>query len=506
MSLLLILLALTATLSPLLTGAALWQIKEWRMDRLREHLRSEGTFSQIFGTLRPAILACAAPLLLLSLLSPSLWTLSVLALLAALTIAQCAADRQPYPTWTLKALAIVSGAFLLLTAAAIILAGIRELLLVLLPFLAPIGLALAWLVFLPIDRLLKRHIMTRAGTLRAHHPDLTVIGITGSVGKTTTKELLLHLLKPLGAHATPAYVNTEMGVARWLITELSVPQPPRILIVEMGAYRRGEIALLARIARPTIGIITFIGTQHIALFKSQENLLHTKAELFRALPAGGLAILNADSPFSNALKALTVCPTITVSTGEHADIEATEIEETPNGIRFRLGLQPVTVPLHGTHNVSNALLAIVTAENLGLKRAEIVRSLAGFRPPEHTFAVRTPVRGITLLDDTHNASVASFRAAIVWAKAQPEETKVLLTSGLIELGEAEDRVHAALGVEAADTFDRVIFTHRRHARAFEQGYGKPVETLGKLTQPVTPPALLACIGRISQENIRRLLP
>jgi len=116
------------------------------------------------------------------------------------------------------------------------------------------------------------------------------------------------------------------------------------------------------------------------------------------------------------------------------------------------------------------------------------------------------MRGVTVLDDTHNASVASFRAAIVWAKAQPEETKVLLTSGLIELGEAEDRVHAALGVEAADTFDRVIFTNRRHVRAFEQGFGKPVETLGKLTQPVTSPALLACIGRIPDETIRHLLP
>ena len=506
MLILLILLALTAAFSPLLTGAALWQIKEWRIDRLREHLRSEGHFSQIFGTLRPAILACAAPFLLLSLLSTSLWTIATLALLAFLAIAQFASDRQPAPTWTLKAIAIVSSAFLLLVAASLWLAVTHELLLVLLPFLAPLALALAWLVFLPVDRMLKHRVMARAGNLRAQHPDLIVIGVTGSVGKTTTKELLLHLLKPRGAHATPAYVNTEMGVARWLIAELSGPHPPRILIVEMGAYRRGEIALLARIAQPTMGIITFIGTQHIALFGSQENLLRTKAELFRALPANGLAILNADSPFADALKTVASCPTITVSTGTHADREATEIEETPNGIRFRLGLQPITVPLHGTHNIGNALLAIAAAETLGLKRAEIVRSLAGFRPPEHTFAVRTPQQGITLLDDTHNASVASFRAAIVWAKAQPEETKILFTSGLIELGEAEDRVHAAMGEEAAGAFDRVIFLNRRHARTFERGFGKPVEILEKQTPRIPSPALLACIGRIPQESIRGLLP
>ena len=113
---------------------------------------------------------------------------------------------------------------------------------------------------------------------------------------------------------------------------------------------------------------------------------------------------------------------------------------------------------------------------------------------------------VTLLDDTHNASQASFNASIGWAKAQPAEEKVLLTSGLIELGEEEDRVHAQLGVEAAGIFARVIFCHPRHAHSFARGYGKSVEILSKKTQPVLPGSLFVCVGRIPEETVRRLLP
>ncbi|MDD5623114.1 MAG: UDP-N-acetylmuramoyl-tripeptide--D-alanyl-D-alanine ligase [Candidatus Peribacteraceae bacterium] len=502
-----LLLTLTASLSPLLTFAHLWQIKEWRVDRLREHLRSEGPCHQLCGAVRPLLLLLLLPPLLLRWMPADLWTLTALTALALLTVLQIALDRQPCPLWTLKTLALVSGAFLLtlLAGLAVSLLFPQSPALALLPLLQPLALALSWLVFLPLDHFLKHRVMARAMSLRRAHPDLVVIGITGSVGKTTTKELLLHLLREQKAHATPAYVNTEMGVAQWLTKELSSPTPPKILIVEMGAYRRGEIALLCRITQPTIGIITFIGTQHMGLFGSQQALLETKAELFDALPQDGLAILNGDSPLADALGEHAHSPTLTVSTGGGGDLEAMEIEETGTGVRFRLGDDYCTLPLHGTHNVTNVLLALAAAEVLGLKRKESIKRLATFRPPEHTFSVRT-IRALTLLDDTHNASPVSFKAAIGWAKAQPAEEKVLFTSGLIELGEAEDRIHTELGIEASGVFDRVIFTHRRHARAFERGLGTAVESFTKTTKSVSPSALLICVGRIPEELVRRLLP
>jgi len=508
MSLLLVLLTLTAALSPLLTFGTLWQVKEWRIDRLREHFRSEGLFLQTFGFLKPLILLLALPALLHQWVPYDTWTTGILSLLTILTVIRLAVNRQPRPVWTAKALSLVSGAafFVLLTALLMLLLPSEYLpALAAIPLLAPLALLLSWILFLPIDLLLKRRIMRSARRARDRHDHLIVIGITGSVGKTTTKELLQNLLKDQGAVATPAYVNSEIGVARWITRTLSSTSVPKILIVEMGAYCSGEIRRLCHFARPLIGIITFIGSQHIALFKSQEKLLAAKAELFDALPPEGAGIVNGDSPFAERLREHVHCRTVTVGTGGPADMEAFDIEETATGLRFRVGNTMITTPLHGTHNVTNILLAMAAAEVLGLKRPEIARRLPSFRPPEHTFSVRT-IGMATLLDDTHNASQASFKASIGWAKAQPAEEKVLLTSGLIELGEEEDRVHAQLGVEAAGVFSRVIFSHPRHARSFARGYGKPVEILSKKTLPVLPGSLFVCVGRIPEETVRRLLP
>lgn len=509
MSFLLALLVLTASVSSLLTVANLWQVKEWRIDRLREHLRSEGVLFQLLGTTRPALVLLALPSLILRWIAPELWSFGILAALATLTVVKFALGKQPSPVWTAKALAIVSVSILCTIVIAVVhtnLVSARFLpLLIWLPLGQPFVIACAWCLFYPVDFLLKRRIMERARMLRERHAAIIVIGITGSVGKTTTKELLLHLLKDRGARATPAYVNSEIGIARWLIQELSAPVVPALLIVEMGAYQGGEIALLARVTRPLLGIITFIGTQHIALFKSQERLLAAKAELFDALPQEGAAILNGDSPFADALKSHARCRTVTVSTGGTADLEAMDIEETGTGIRFRAGSTVVSVPLHGTHNVTNVLLAMAAAETLGMRRNECARALLTFRPPEHTFAVRS-IGSVTLLDDTHNASPTSFSAAIQWAKEHPSECKILFSSGLIELGEEEDRVHAKLGMEAAGVFHRVIFTHARHARSFEQGFGRPVEFLSKHALPIPVSCLFVCIGRIPEETIRRLLP
>ncbi|MFH1444571.1 MAG: UDP-N-acetylmuramoyl-tripeptide--D-alanyl-D-alanine ligase [Candidatus Peregrinibacteria bacterium] len=508
MSFLLILLTFTATLSPLLTFAALWQVKEWRFDRLREHMRSEGLFLQTFGLFKPFILLLSLPILLHEWVPHLTWTVGVLSLLTMFTIVRLALNRQSRPVWTVKAITLMgSAAFLVLLASFLLLLFPIEHTpaLVTIPLLSPLTLIFSWTIFLPMDRVLKRRIMQRARSVRDKHEQLIVIGITGSVGKTTTKELLLHLLKAQGAQSTPAYVNAEIGVARWMTQALSGTSAPKILIIEMGAYRSGEIQKLCAITRPLIGIITFIGSQHMALFGSQEKLLTAKAELFDALPQEGAAIVNGDSPFAEPLRKHAHCRTVTVGTGGPADLEAFDIEETSTGLRFRTGNTMITCPLHGTHNVTNILLAMAAAEVLGLKRPEVARRLSSFRPPEHTFSVRT-VRNVTLLDDTHNASPASFKASLGWAKGQPAEEKVLLTSGLIELGEEEDRVHAQLGTEAAGGFSRVIFAHPRHARSFARGYGKPVEILSKKTKPVTAGTLFICVGRIPEETVRRLLP
>jgi len=503
---LLIGLTLIGSLSPLLTAARLWQVKEWRTDRLREHLRAEGALRQLFGIARPAALAPFAIIGIAGLADESLAALGALSILALLTVLQVILRRQPMPVWTAKAALLTITAFLY-TALVTLLAASSPLMLPFLVLGQPFLLLCAWLTLRPLDWWLKRRILQRATALRAALPEgAIVIGITGSAGKTTTKELLAHLLADRHPLTTPAHVNTEIGVANWFASALrGQREPPSIIIVEMGAYRRGEIALLCSVMRPTIGIVTSIGKQHIALFGSQQALCSAKGELPAAIPENGRVFLNADNELCGQLKDRARCPVTTVGTGGNTDIEAFEIEEIPIGLRFRMGESVFEVPLRGTHNVTNALLAIAVAQHCGMQLKGIAARMRTFVPPAHTFALRQE-RGVQLLDDTHNASPASVEAAITWARSQPASQKVLLMNGLIELGESQDKIHTKLGAFAAQVFHRVVFASQPGARAFSRGLGKPVEVLGERTQPVTEGTLLVCVGRMNERTLTMLLP
>ncbi len=494
---LLILLTLGASISPLLTLAHLFQVKEWRQDRVREHLRREGVLRQLFGITRPIVVSVFGMLGVFGFLP---WVTLCLITLTGANILQIILRRQPYPVWTKKAIALVT----LTIVIDITLTEFPTSFLPLIPLFQPVALAFAWLLLSPLDAYLKRRIIAQASKLRLGHQDLTVIGITGSVGKTTTKELLAHLFAERTPLVTPGYVNAEVGVAKWLIEALD-SRKSALAIVEMGAYRTGEIATLCSFTKPQIGVITFVGSQHRALFGSEEAVSQAKGELVRALPVDGHAFLNGDSPLCAKLAESAPCPVTKVGTGSTVDIEALDIEETPRGIRFRIDQNVFSVPLHGTHNVTNVLLAISVAEYLGMSRAEIQHRLGTFPQLPHTFSVRKE-RGVTILDDTHNSSAESVRAAVEWARTQPEEPKVLLTSGLIELGEDTDRVHSELGTLAREIFDRVVILHERSAREFQRGFEGDVEILSKDTPPTSVGALLVCTGRMSEASMKRLLP
>lgn len=489
-------LCIIASLSPLLTISTLWQIKEWRIDRLKEHLRCEGYFRQLFGVVRPVIVVGA---LLFKQEEVGIW------LLAILTVVQIVLKKQRYPVWTKKAAILVSGSLLGCCVIGLLVIGHWSL--VIIPIVQPLILLFAWTAFLPIDTFMKKRIMQKAADLRARYPNITCIGITGSVGKTTTKELVAHILKDQNALCTPAYVNSEMGVAKWLLKELPKHKIDEelIVIVEMGAYRSGEIARLCDIAKPSIGVLTYIGSQHIALFGSQETLLNAKAELIESLPKDGTAFLNADNELALSVAERCRGSVVTVGTGGHATLEAFDIEESASGIAFRINDQKYTVPLQGTHNVTNVLLAIGVARHLNVSENTIKSTLRTFAPPSSTFSVRSE-NGITILDDTHNASPESFRAAIAWAKSQPMESKILLTPGLIEQGERQARIHHELGSYASGIFNRVIFTSAQGMDAFAEGYEGTVEMIHSKTASVSSGDLLVCVGRISSRTVDRMLP
>ncbi len=509
-------LLVTSVLGQLFVVARLWQIKEWRIDRLREHLEAEGV-AVLWGRLRPIIITLWTALVLglwigLSLepALPLLLTLPII--LTVLTCTQWLRKRLILPRWTAKTLAVVLTAILLAVGIACIAATTPSIhvaltLTVLLPLTAPFLLFLSWFVWYPIDRFLKNRLLTKAKRARRGLRALIVVALTGSVGKTTTKELLQRTLNSCFPIATPAYVNTELGVAKWFLSEVKAERirDGSIVIVEMGAYRPGEVALLCDMMQPTIGVVTSIGTQHIALFGSKENIMESEKEMPRALPKDGLLFLNADVPECLELVKSTKAKVLTAGTSAQADLHPEDVQSTPDGLSVTIDSLNITSPLQGLHNVTNLLLAYAVSMALEIRPEEIARTLALATTQDHTFHV-TQQNGVTLLDDTHNASPQSLAAGIMWALGRSERPRILCTMGLIEQGKFEDQEMERAGKLAKDVFDRVLFMGTRGRSAFERGYGKSVEALTSSADPIPAGSLVACLGRIPLPIVQKLLP
>lgn len=507
---------LLGALSPLLTFARLFQMKEWRLDRLGEHMRREGWMRHAVGRLRGglalAYLAAGAAVYALVFVGGDgtgaeaviaavlFFGACLLGAYALLTLVQLLARKQRLPTWTSKAILIVA------TAAAIdaglayaSLYGLGMFLIPLLPaFQAPV-VFVAWLLWKPVDSVLKGRVLRAGRARRDSLVDATVIGIVGSVGKTTTKELLKCLLADLSPSVTPDHVNTEMGVARWLATAVPANAAKPLLIVEMGAYRKGEIALLGTIAKPTIAVVTALGSDHLALFGSEDAIVDANAEIFDALPEGGWVFLYDDNDRTAGLLHRTHRPTFAVGAND-----LTDLRETDRGLAFECFGTRFNVALHGRHNAANVALALLVAHSLGITPERMRELLAAFRPTQHTFHLKKE-RGVTILDDTYNVSPLSFRAALDWAKARPERPRVLLTSGLLETGAEETRFLRELGAAARTSVERVVFTTDAGKDVFGKAFGSPVESLAD-AKPVTDDALLVCVGRMPLSSIQKLLP
>ncbi len=505
--------------SPLLTFTTLFQQKEWRWDRLNEHFRQRGFLNQAFGRVRPFLLAAFIAWELYAILNPlpslkstatydavaaqhiirTMVMFGFIGLFALLSIVQIALRKQRKPVWTSKALLIFSGAAVL-SLAAMFLSPL------LIPFviaLQPMFVLLVWALLKPIDSRMKTKVMNSARDLRASWKDATVIGIAGSVGKTTTKELINHLLQDLKPMTTPAHVNTEMGVAQWLsrsssrINELT---NQRVVIVEMGAYRKGEIKLLCDIAQPTIGVMTALGSDHLALFGSEQAIIEANGELIEALPKDGHAFFYGENDGCTDLAKKAHCD-VTLTT----DLKLTKNEETKNGLRFELQAMGYEIALHGSHNIHNILLAIAVAKHLGIADKRISELLKSFKQTAHTFDVKTE-SGVLVLDDTYNISPLSFKAALHWAAEQKQRPRVLLTSGLQETGPEEHHFLKELGAQAKDSVERVVFTNKHGADIFATAFGKDVEILSSTTKKVDASSVLVCVGRMPLSTVTRLLP
>ena len=302
-----------------------------------------------------------------------------------------------------------------------------------------------------VDDIQDGFVALARGVLQAH-PEVTVIGITGSSGKTSTKDLLASVLSAAGPTVAPVgSLNSEVGVP---LTVCRIANDTRFLVVEMGARGMGHIEYLADIAEPTIGIVLNVGTAHVGEFGSREAIGRAKAELVAALPDGGLAVLNADDPVVRAMVGQTAARALLVGASHEAGLRATDIDldgaGRPSFTVSGDGVEAetrVSLPLHGEHHVGNALAVIAVALECGMAMGDIAEALADARPASRwRMEVTERADGVTIINDAYNANPDSMRAALkaLVAMGRGRRTWAVLGS-MLELGDESTTEHDAIG-------------------------------------------------------------
>jgi UDP-N-acetylmuramoyl-tripeptide--D-alanyl-D-alanine ligase len=301
--------------------------------------------------------------------------------------------------------------------------------------------------------------------LATHHRsrfDIPVVAVTGSNGKTTTKEMVASVLaQRWKILKTEGNLNNRIGMPQTL---LGLTARHEGAVIEMGVDNLGQTTRLCEIARPTIGIITNIGPDHLEFFRSMEGSAQAKAELLDLLPSDGTAVLNVDDPYYDYLAARAQCRVVAFGFSSKADVRATDVKaDGHDGTIFRLRLPGkvrhtiVHIRVQGAHNVLNALAAAAVGSVLGLPGAVIAQGLSRFRPA----AMRSQIvmsQGVKVINDCYNANPASMKAAVqLLAQTGGDRLKIAVLGDMLELGPGAVRMHAEVGEFIAHQgIDRII--------------------------------------------------
>jgi UDP-N-acetylmuramoyl-tripeptide--D-alanyl-D-alanine ligase len=318
--------------------------------------------------------------------------------------------------------------------------------------------------------------------LHRHRSDPRVVAITGSNGKTTSKEMLGSILEhALGREHVLRTQGTQNNLVGLPLTLLGLDAQVQVAVLEMGMNGPGEIWRLAEIADPDVGVITCVARAHLEGLGSMRGVAEAKAELFRRLRPQAIAVYNADDPYVAAAAPAAAGRRIGFGLGEEATVRAIDVtDDGLAGIRFRLRVEeketPVALPVPGRHNVTNALAAAGAAYALGIPLDAVARGLDAFRPAAMRMEVVALPSGVTVLNDAYNANPASMAAALATLRASAAPRRFAALGSMRELGDEAAAAHRELGsVVARAGLDGLflIGTHAPDVRGGAEAAGMP---------------------------------
>lgn len=318
---------------------------------------------------------------------------------------------------------------------------------------------------------LARHVTDRL-------PNLTIVGVTGSSGKTSTKDLIAQVLTPLGPTiAPPGSFNNELGHP-W--TALRADEDTRFLVLELSARGVGHIAKLCAVAPPRVGAVLNVGSAHVGEFGSREGIAVAKGELVESLPEDGIAVLNADDPLVAGMADRTKAKVVFVGENATAQVRAKDVElDEQARARFTLvtpqGEADVRLAVHGPHQVGNALTAAAIALELGATPEQVAQGLGNAeRVSAHRMAVSERPDGVTIVNDAYNANPESVRAALkslatISRSTTPARRSWAVLGPMAELGADSVRAHDEIGRLAVRLDINKLVVVGEDARAMHQG-------------------------------------
>lgn len=339
------------------------------------------------------------------------------------------------------------------------------------PLLIPYILFISYCINEPIEYLIRRHYI-RIAQAKLDNSKVIKIGITGSFGKTSVKEILKTILSQrFRVLATPASYNTPLGIA---LTARNLDSTHDVFIAEMGARQKGDVKELVKLVNPRIGVLTGVNNQHLESFITEENIINTKYELFENMAKGSVGIFSSDNQKAMELsQRFDGEKYLAGIKGENNLVTATDVQTDAKGTTFMLnikGEEPVmcSTVLLGKHSIKNICLASAVAYKMGLTPQEISQGINRIQSIGHRLELLPNNKNIVIIDDSYNSNVDGFNSAMEVLDTF-EGRKIVLTPGIVELGKMENLVNFELGKTLAKHADVVIVIGKHNAEMIING-------------------------------------